>query len=134
MWLAILLVTAIGARAVLTSTGATTHYSPSATATDRVIELAFATRTTNHHVTVIRNGHAQHVAPDTLVVGDLVCLRPGDLVPADGLLVAETVLTLEEGPEGPCNSKGAADPWCLTGSRVWIMVYCVHTPKHDTLC
>lgn len=114
MWLAILLVTAIG------TCNPPIQYTPapSATATDLIIEHAFTNRTTHVHVTVVRNGHQQRIAPTALVVGDVVCIGPGDLVPAHGLLVTDAPLTLEEHADAPGDSKGGADPWCAMGSRV----------------
>lgn len=49
-----------------------------------------------HEVTVIRDGQAQVVSATELVVGDLVQLRGGNQIPADGRLVEAVALQLDE--------------------------------------
>lgn len=44
----------------------------------------------------VRGGTAQEVRADELVVGDVVDLRPGDVVPADGRLVSVESLEIDE--------------------------------------
>jgi len=45
---------------------------------------------------VIRDGAEQRIAGRDVVVGDVVVLREGDRVPADGLLVSATALSVDE--------------------------------------
>jgi calcium-translocating P-type ATPase len=49
-----------------------------------------------HEVTVIRDGQAQVISATELVVGDLVQLRGGNQIPADGRLVEAVALQLDE--------------------------------------
>ncbi|MDE2437116.1 MAG: magnesium-translocating P-type ATPase [Sphingomonadales bacterium] len=69
-------------------------------------------------VTTLRDGHAVEIPVEQIVPGDVVMLSPGDLVPADGIVIAsnggrvnEALLTGEPYPvdkrPGP---SGAADP------------------------
>ncbi|KAE8352706.1 plasma membrane calcium-transporting ATPase [Aspergillus coremiiformis] len=41
----------------------------------------------DRNVTVIRSGHPREVAISDLVVGDVVHVEPGDIIPADGILI-----------------------------------------------
>jgi Mg2+-importing ATPase len=71
-------------------------------------------------VDVLRSGQFIQVASDTIVPGDVVRLRAGDLIPADGLILAEasaqaneTILTGEAFPArkyaGACRADAASD-------------------------
>jgi P-type Ca2+ transporter type 2C len=48
--------------------------------------------------TVLRGGQTQDVPGADVVVGDVVRLRPGDLVPADGRIIESHALSIEEAP------------------------------------
>jgi len=48
--------------------------------------------------TVLRGGHTQDISGADVVVGDVVRLRPGDLVPADGRVIESHALTVDEAP------------------------------------
>ncbi|CAN5242394.1 magnesium-translocating P-type ATPase [soil metagenome] len=60
---------------------------------------------TTSSANVVRNGHEKTIAVDNIVVGDIIKLQPGDIVPADlrlietgNLLLDESVLTGESEP------------------------------------
>lgn len=80
---------------------------------------------------VLRDGSEQAVAVDSLVPGDLVRVRPGESLPADGLIVAaeqaqveESALTGESWPvrkralEGPPTGSLDSLYWGLAGTRL----------------
>ena len=74
--------------------------------------------------TVVRDGEVRQVAADELVVGDVVQLKEGDVVPADGtlleltqLMVDESALTGESLPLAKSISDGA-DGFVLAGTTV----------------
>jgi Ca2+-transporting ATPase len=48
--------------------------------------------------TVLRDGHTRDIPGADVVVGDVVRLRPGDLVPADGRVIESHALTVDEAP------------------------------------
>jgi len=50
------------------------------------------------HATVVRGGQLEHVSADAVVPGDVVELSAGERVPADGRLVRETDLRVDEAP------------------------------------
>lgn len=45
---------------------------------------------------VVRNGQVEHINIKDLVVGDLCCIKYGDLLPADGILVHSNDLKIDE--------------------------------------
>lgn len=47
-------------------------------------------------VTIKRNGRTFEISPDNLVVGDLVKLKLGGVIPADGILIESTGLQVDE--------------------------------------
>ncbi len=49
-----------------------------------------------HHTTVIRNGKKRHILTKDLVVGDIVYLEDGNIVPADIRLINENGLKVDE--------------------------------------
>lgn len=61
-------------------------------------------------VRVIRDGHETLVLRSELVVGDLVRLSTGDEVPADGLLLEATQMTVDE-------SSFTGEPVCTKGTK-----------------
>ncbi|KAK4214283.1 calcium-transporting ATPase 2 [Rhypophila decipiens] len=96
-------------------------------------------RTTDRQVKVVRGGSIQLVSMHDIMVGDIICLEQGDLVPADGLLVSgrnikcdESCLTGEselvakaEAPRGgawdaqyPLPDPGYGDPFIISGSSI----------------
>jgi Ca2+-transporting ATPase len=62
---------------------------------------------------VIRNGAQQRVAGRDVVVGDIILLREGDRVPADGIVLAATAMGVDEsiltGESLPVDKEPAAD-------------------------
>jgi len=104
------------------------------------------------HANVIRDGREQRVAAQEVVVGDLVVLRAGDLVAADGVLRKSTELQVEEssltGEAYPvrkapltAHPAGNEDPlvegaqWGFAGTRVLSGegLLCVVNTGKDTL-
>ncbi|KAH8613631.1 putative Cation transporter ATPase N terminus [Trypanosoma vivax] len=72
-------------------------------------------------IPVIRDGREQVVDVTEIVVGDVVCLAPGLVVPVDGLLVrGESVLVDESSVTGENDAKRktAEDPVLLSGTVV----------------
>ncbi|KAJ9182186.1 hypothetical protein P3X46_006209 [Hevea brasiliensis] len=47
-------------------------------------------------VEVVRSGWRQHIPVDQIVVGDVVCLRIGDKIPADGLFLHGHLLSIDK--------------------------------------
>lgn len=47
-------------------------------------------------IEVVRDGQPRRISSSEVVVGDIVCLKPGDLVPADGLLLSGCSLKVDE--------------------------------------
>ncbi|KAJ1410875.1 P-type ATPase, A domain superfamily [Sesbania bispinosa] len=69
--------------------------------------------------TVQRDGECTKVALSDIVVGDMVCLRKGDEVPADGLLVSGEsgdILVLAEAMKSKIDCK--RNPFLMAGSKV----------------
>lgn len=69
--------------------------------------------------TVLRDGQTQDVPGADVVVGDVVRLRPGDLVPADGRIIESHALSVEEAP--------------LTGESVPVPKVREPTPPPETI-
>ncbi|MHB1239341.1 MAG: cation-translocating P-type ATPase, partial [Gammaproteobacteria bacterium] len=74
------------------------------------------------HASVLRDGHYQYVASESLVPGDVVRLRSGDRVPADlrllnvrDLRIEEAALTGESMPTEKCLDP--VDPLAVLGDR-----------------
>ncbi|GAU43705.1 hypothetical protein TSUD_254340, partial [Trifolium subterraneum] len=66
----------------------------------------------------VKRGEHDLVLPKyDIVVGDMVCLRPHDEVPADGLLVSGDVLVLAEGMENE-KIECVENPFLIAGSKV----------------
>ncbi|GAA0947309.1 cation-transporting P-type ATPase [Actinocorallia libanotica] len=63
---------------------------------------------------VVRDGRQREVPGDEVVVGDLVVLGEGDIVPADGVLVEAAGLLVDEssltGESVPVDKRASADP------------------------
>ncbi|KAK7344607.1 hypothetical protein VNO77_14400 [Canavalia gladiata] len=75
------------------------------------------------HVEVVRNGQQQQVLVSNIVVGDVVCLRRGNQVPADGLVVsAHSSLQMDESNLGEDNQhvqvNQALNPFLFAGTKV----------------
>ncbi len=70
---------------------------------------------------VIRGGNTHNVRTTELVVGDIVLLPWGKLIPADGYLISGDGLRVDEssltGEPEPV-AKGAADPWLMSNCAV----------------
>ncbi|XP_047334894.1 putative calcium-transporting ATPase 13, plasma membrane-type [Impatiens glandulifera] len=76
----------------------------------------------NIMVDVVRDGRAQKVSIFDIVVGDIVCLRIGDQVPADGLLVEGHSLCLDEssrtGESEHVEINEETNPFLFSGTKV----------------
>ena len=82
-----------------------------------------ATARTEEETTVIRGGSRAQRNPAELVVGDIVCLRAGDGVPADAVLVYGEGVSADEAsltgePEDISKAAGGADPFLLSSSSI----------------
>ncbi|CAK9165043.1 unnamed protein product [Ilex paraguariensis] len=70
-------------------------------------------------VHVVRSSQWQRISIPRIVVGDIVFLKPGDLVPADGLLLSGCSLQVKEGQtEGVVEVDGHDNPFLCCGSEV----------------
>lgn len=81
---------------------------------------------TRPKATVLRAGQEQNVDPDDLVVGDLLCLRPGDQAVVDGAVLEGTLQADESLLTGESDliPKKAGDPiysgsFCVSGSALY---------------
>ncbi|XP_050230479.1 calcium-transporting ATPase 4, plasma membrane-type-like [Mercurialis annua] len=72
-------------------------------------------------VQVIRDGRTQEISIYDLVIGDVVQLSTGDIVPADGIYISGYSLVIDEsslsGESEPVNINGKK-PFLLSGTRV----------------
>ena len=74
-----------------------------------------------HTFTVIRRGESSSIFNGDIVVGDICQLKYGDMIPADGLLVQNNDLKIDESSltgESDLVKKGAGNPFILSGTRV----------------
>ena len=74
-----------------------------------------------HTFTVIRKGESSSIFNGDIVVGDICQLKYGDMIPADGLLVQNNDLKIDESSltgESDLVKKGDANPFILSGTRV----------------
>ena len=74
-----------------------------------------------HKVAVIRGGEQQQIVTKELVVGDLCQLKYGDVVPADGIIVQNNDLKIDESSltgESDIVKKGEKDPSLYSGTHV----------------
>ncbi|KAL3507810.1 hypothetical protein ACH5RR_033192 [Cinchona calisaya] len=73
-------------------------------------------------ITVIRNGQRKCISVFEAVVGDIICLKTGDQVPADGLYIDGNSLQVDESslPEGTesVEINGSNNPFFLSGTKV----------------
>lgn len=74
---------------------------------------------TGHKFSVIRDGEAFNVPVSELVVGDLIRVKYGDLIPADGILLQSNDLKIDEssltGESDHVKKSVAEDPFILSG-------------------
>ncbi|KAK7299859.1 hypothetical protein RJT34_10687 [Clitoria ternatea] len=75
--------------------------------------LRLAKKRSQLEFTIERGEESLKVPVSDIVVGDLVCLKPGDEVPAYGLLVSDEILVLAEAKK--CKSR---NPFLIYGSKV----------------
>lgn len=47
-------------------------------------------------IEVVRDGQRRDISVSEVVIGDIVCLKPGDQIPADGLLLTDSSLEVDE--------------------------------------
>ena len=74
-----------------------------------------------HTFTVIRKGESSSIFNGDIVVGDICQLKYGDMIPADGLLVQNNDLKIDESSltgESDLVKKGDKRPFILSGTRV----------------
>ncbi len=74
-----------------------------------------------HTFTVIRRNLSSSIFNGDIVVGDICQLKYGDMIPADGLLVQNNDLKIDESSltgESDLVKKGDANPFILSGTRV----------------
>mmetsp|Transcript_14009 Transcript_14009/g.14029 ORF Transcript_14009/g.14029 Transcript_14009/m.14029 type:complete len:902 (+) Transcript_14009:226-2931(+) len=77
--------------------------------------------TKRHYVNVVRNDELEEIWVNDLVAGDLMYLNPGDIAPADGILVRSYGVTVDESAltgESKTIEKGTDDPFIISGSSV----------------
>ncbi len=87
------------------------------------------------HATVIRDGKRQQVQNTDILVGDVLVLSTGDLVPADGVIIKGHALETDESSltgESDTIKKSDRNPFILSGTKVVngtgeILVTCVGT-------
>jgi len=80
-------------------------------------KLKLAERKQELECRVKRGQESLEVPISDIVVGDTVCLWPGDEVPADGELASDGILVLAELEEIKCKQKGQ-NPYVISGSKV----------------
>lgn len=77
---------------------------------------------TNMQVGVVRSGRQQQISTFEIVVGDVVCLKIGDQVPADGLFIGGYSLQVDEssmtGESHWIEVSRDQNPFLLSGSKV----------------
>jgi len=84
--------------------------------------------TTQPSVTVIRDGAAQSIDPNEVVVGDALVAGPGDYIFVDGEVVGEGYLVMDEsllssGSDSPTKREGDpvyAGTFCLSGRAAFV--------------
>ncbi|GMI79200.1 auto-inhibited Ca2+ ATPase 12 [Hibiscus trionum] len=73
-------------------------------------------------VEVVRDGHRQFISVFEVVVGDIVCLKIGDQIPADGLFLDGHSLKVDEssmtGESDHVEINGSNNPFVLSGTKV----------------
>ncbi|CAM8989870.1 unnamed protein product [Rhodiola kirilowii] len=76
----------------------------------------------NIQIDIVRNGRRHQVSIFDIVVGDIVCLKIGDQVPADGLLVEGHSLQVDEssmtGESDNVEIDQAQNPFLISGTKV----------------
>ncbi|KAL3507793.1 hypothetical protein ACH5RR_033175 [Cinchona calisaya] len=76
----------------------------------------------NIQVEVVRNGRRQHISIFEVVVGDVVCLKIGDQVPADGLFLEGHSLRVDEssmtGESDYLEVNHSRNPFLISGTKV----------------
>ncbi|KAF5954888.1 hypothetical protein HYC85_007744 [Camellia sinensis] len=75
----------------------------------------------NIHLEVVRGGRRLDVSIFDLVVGDVVPLKIGDQVPADGIFISGHSLAIDESSmtgESKIVQKGSKDPFLMSGCKV----------------
>ncbi|KAJ7954820.1 Calcium-transporting ATPase [Quillaja saponaria] len=76
----------------------------------------------NIQIDVVRNGRRQQVSIFEIVVGDVICLKIGDQVPADGLFLDGHSLQVDEssmtGESDHVEVNGSQNPFLFSGTKV----------------
>ncbi|XP_062084491.1 putative calcium-transporting ATPase 13, plasma membrane-type [Humulus lupulus] len=81
-----------------------------------------STKSSDISVEVVRNGRRQPISIFDIVVGDVVCLKIGDQIPADGLFLKGHSLKVDEssmtGESDHVEINAARNPFLLSGTKV----------------
>ncbi|KAM5552866.1 putative calcium-transporting ATPase 13, plasma membrane-type [Rosa sericea] len=76
----------------------------------------------NLKIEAVRNGRRQQISIFEIVVGDVICLKIGDQVPADGLLLDGHSLTVDEssmtGESDHVEISVAENPFLFSGTKI----------------
>ncbi|GAM27234.1 hypothetical protein SAMD00019534_104090 [Acytostelium subglobosum LB1] len=74
-----------------------------------------------HNCSIIVDGHLSSIPVTDIVVGDIVRLESGDTVPADGLYINGTNLSVDESAmtgESDAKHKSDSEPYMLSGCQI----------------
>ncbi|CBI26325.3 unnamed protein product, partial [Vitis vinifera] len=86
------------------------------------IFVALSKVSNNIEVEVVRDGHRQKISIFEIVVGDVVCLKIGDQVPADGLFLDGHSLQVDEssmtGESDHVQVNSTQNPFLFSGTKV----------------
>ncbi|KAJ8632820.1 hypothetical protein MRB53_026156 [Persea americana] len=84
--------------------------------------LKLSNQNSNINVDVVRSGRRQQVSIFDVVVGDVVCLKIGDQIPADGLFLSGHSLQVDEssmtGESDHVHVDGNRYPFLISGAKV----------------
>ncbi|XP_060671409.1 calcium-transporting ATPase 12, plasma membrane-type-like [Ziziphus jujuba] len=71
-----------------------------------------------HKIEVLRSARRRKISTSEIVVGDVVCLKMGDKVPADGLFLKGQNLQVEDGESADAVQVNEQNPFLFSGSQV----------------
>ncbi|XP_019192560.1 PREDICTED: putative calcium-transporting ATPase 13, plasma membrane-type [Ipomoea nil] len=84
--------------------------------------LKLSNESSNIKVEVVRDGHRQKVSIFDIVVGDVVCLKTGDQIPADGLFLDGFSMRVDEssmtGESNHVEVDETRNPFLVSGTKV----------------
>lgn len=85
----------------------------------------------NHLASVIRNGQVKQINVKDLVVGDICCIKYGDLIPADGVVTNSSDLKIDEssltGETDLIKKNNVDNLTLLSGKFSFFFSYCIFT-------